>query len=119
MNEEKIEKKRKNESRIVVQMIELYCRKKHTDLYNITVCDDCKRLMDYARSRIDNCPFMENKTFCANCKVHCYSAEMKKKIREVMRYSGSRMLLYHQVMCIRHAITSFKKVKKCSFIIKF
>lgn len=27
------------------------------------------------------CPFMENKTFCSNCKVHCCKPEMRERIR--------------------------------------
>ena len=108
MNEEKIEKNRRDEIQLVSRMIELYCRKKHKNLYNTTVCDDCKKLLEYACSRSERCPFMENKTFCSNCKVHCYSPIMRKKIKEVMRYSASRMLLYHPIMCIRHAVVSLK-----------
>ena len=26
----------------------------------------------YARECSDKCPFMETKTFCSNCRVHCY-----------------------------------------------
>ena len=37
---------------------------------------------------------METKTFCSNCKVHCYKPEMRKKIRAVMRFSGPRMIFY-------------------------
>lgn len=29
---------------------------------------------------------METKTFCSNCKVHCYKPEMREKIRDVMRF---------------------------------
>ncbi len=29
------------------------------------------------------------KTFCANCKVHCYKPEMREKIRAVMRFFGA------------------------------
>ena len=50
--------------------------------------------------------FMESKSFCSNCMVHCYSPDMRVKIKEVMRYSGPRIMFYHPVMCIQHAITS-------------
>ena len=36
---------------------------------------------DYAWARSDHCPFMEAKTFCSNCKVHCYRPEMREQIR--------------------------------------
>ena len=52
---------------------------------------------------------MEMKTFCANCRVHCYKPEMRGKIREVMRYSGPRMMLHHPVMAARHVIEGRKE----------
>lgn len=65
--------------------------------------------------RSDKCPFMETKTFCSNCRVHCYKPEMREKIREVMRFSGPRMIFYHLVMAIRHVIESKKEAvrEKC------
>ena len=52
---------------------------------------------------------METKTFCSACKVHCYSKENKEKIRKVMRYAGPRMLLYHPVLAIKHAVITLKQ----------
>lgn len=105
MNSEKIDRKRQKEIQIITQMIALYCRGKHPDLYHGTLCHDCQKLEDYARLRIKQCAFMESKTFCSNCKVHCYSPEMRTKIKAVMRYSGPRMLFHHPLLCIQHAIT--------------
>ena len=36
--------------------------------------------------------------------VHCYQPQMREQIRQVMRYSGPRMLFHHPVMAIRHLI---------------
>lgn len=103
-----VEKKRQQEKETVSFMIRLYCRKKHGCK---TLCPECAALDEYARMRSDKCPFMETKTFCANCKVHCYRPEMREKIREVMRFSGPRMLFYHPVMAIRH-LTETRKEKR-------
>lgn len=102
--------KRAREKRMVSQMIALYCRKKHGVRGGL--CPDCAELDRYARLRSDRCPFMETKTFCSNCRVHCYKAEMREKIREVMRFSGPRMLFYHPVAAARHVIESKKEKKK-------
>ena len=59
-----------------------------------------------------NYAFMEQKTFCANCKVHCYKPVMREKIRAVMRFSGPRMLLHHPVWAIRHVVESKSEKKK-------
>ncbi|MDO4260871.1 MAG: nitrous oxide-stimulated promoter family protein [Eubacteriales bacterium] len=111
-----VEKKRKKEQYVVEEMIRLYCRKHHReDLETVQagqLCPVCQQLSDYARLRSEKCPFMEEKTFCANCKVHCYKPEMRQRIREVMRFSGPRMLLYHPVLAVWHLICSRKEKRK-------
>ncbi len=54
---------------------------------------------------------METKTFCSSCKVHCYNREMANKIKEVMRYSGPRMLIYNPKAAVSHMIESLKNRK--------
>lgn len=109
-----IEKKRQKEQRVVEEMIQLYCRKKHSkeERQEGQMCPECQRLSEYAKQRSQKCPFMKEKTFCANCKVHCYKPEMREKIRQVMRFSGPRMLLYHPVLAIWHLVCSNKEKKK-------
>lgn len=105
------ESKRHREKYVVSQMIELYCRGNHGSKGG-ALCDECRELTEYANLRVDKCPFMETKTFCSNCKVHCYKPEMQEKIRKVMRYSGPRIMLYHPVMAISHVIESKKEKKR-------
>ncbi|MBQ8765671.1 MAG: nitrous oxide-stimulated promoter family protein [Clostridia bacterium] len=105
-----IQSKREKEKLIVGEMIKLYCRKNHGTKNEL--CKDCQQLKDYAEMRSDKCPFMETKTFCSNCKVHCYKAEMREKIRQVMRFSGPRMIFHHPVMAINHLIQSKKEKRK-------
>lgn len=104
------EKKREKEKQVVTLMIRLYCRKKHG--MKAGLCPECKALADYSCTRSDRCPFMENKTFCSNCKVHCYKPEMREKIRQVMRFSGPRMAFYHPVMAMQHVISSRREAQK-------
>ena len=106
----KIESKREREKRTVALMIRLYCNKKHGTKKNL--CPGCEALLQYAMQRSEKCPFMETKTFCSNCRVHCYKPEMREKIREVMRFSGPRMILHHPVMAVRHVIESKKEKKR-------
>ena len=105
-----IEAKRQREKETVSQMIAIYCKKQHGTKYGL--CEECTELEDYARLRSDKCPFMETKTFCSNCKVHCYKPDMREKIRAVMRFSGPRMLFVHPFMAIRHVIESKKEKKR-------
>ena len=109
MNNAAIEAKRQREKQIVAEMIWLYCRKKHGQN---ELCPECAQLLQYASDRSDRCPFMETKTFCSNCRVHCYKAEMREKIRIVMRFSGPRMLFHHPVLALRHLIEDQKEKRR-------
>ena len=105
-----VESKRAREKKTVALMIRLYCQKKHGTKKEL--CPECRALHDYAMLRSDKCPFMETKTFCSNCRVHCYKKDMREKIRDVMRFSGPRMILHHPVMAVRHVIESKKEKKR-------
>lgn len=106
------EKKRRKEQLVVGKMIELYCRKKHSGGGKGHLCPACQKLLSYASDRSEHCPFMAQKTFCSNCKVHCYKPEMREQIREVMRYAGPRMLLHHPVLAVWHVLCSRKEKKR-------
>lgn len=102
------------EKEAVKLMIWIYCHKKHKDEEKNEdgLCRSCMELQQYAAQRTDRCPFMETKTFCSNCKVHCYKPQMREKIREVMRFSGPRMLLHDPVMAVGHACSVLKEKRE-------
>ena len=54
----------------------------------------------------------DKKTFCVNCRVHCYKPDMREKIRAVMRFSGPRMIFYHPVAAIRHVVETKREKKR-------
>ncbi len=107
---DKVEKKRQKEQYVVEEMIRLYCRKNHSSKKQL--CSECQNLLEYAKLRSEKCPFMKEKTFCANCKVHCYKPEMREQIRKVMRFSGPRMIFYHPILAIWHLLTSKQEKRK-------
>lgn len=102
--------KREREKRMISQMIALYCCKKHHTRGDL--CPQCAALDAYAKMRADKCPFMETKTFCSNCRIHCYKPDMRAKIREVMRFAGPRMILHHPVAAIRHVVETRKEQRR-------
>lgn len=104
-----VKTKRQREKETVSLMIRIYCRAHHG---GTPLCPQCAQLEAYARQRSDRCPFMETKTFCSNCAVHCYRPEMREQIREVMRFSGPRMIFYHPIMAIRHLWESQKEKRQ-------
>lgn len=105
----KIEQKREDEKRILSEMINLYCRRHHKT--GDKLCLACQELENYALGRIDQCPFMETKTFCSACKVHCYRQEMRDGIRIIMKWAGPRMLFYHPKLAIDHMLMMRKERK--------
>ena len=54
---------------------------------------------------------LETKTFCSNCRAHCYRSEMREEIRKVMHFSGPRMIFYHPA-AIRHVIEAQKERRR-------
>ncbi|MBR5465023.1 MAG: nitrous oxide-stimulated promoter family protein [Alistipes sp.] len=87
------------EKKTVAKMIELYCRRKEQ---HQTLCEACKELIAYAHRRLDGCKYGEQKSSCRRCTTHCYHPKMRYKIREVMRFSGPRMLFFHPIMALKH-----------------
>ena len=87
------------EKQTVSLMIRLYCKRKEK---NHQLCSTCKELEEYAHKRLSACKYGEQKTSCKKCPTHCYKKDMREKIREVMRFSGPRMILHHPLKAVRH-----------------
>lgn len=99
--------KQQKEIEVVTMMIRLYCRKKHKSKRG-ELCQDCQALLEYMKLRRSKCPFGDQKPFCSNCKIHCYKADMREKMRQVMRFSGPRMLLHHPVVALQHVAETIR-----------
>ncbi|MCR4790846.1 MAG: nitrous oxide-stimulated promoter family protein [Treponemataceae bacterium] len=115
---EEVRAKRDDEKKTVTLMIQLYCHGFHKTRKAMKspefMCPDCKALSEYVNERIEKCPFTAKgtKTFCSFCKVHCYKPEMREKIRNVMRYSGPRIIFYHPVKAFRHLALTLREKRK-------
>lgn len=101
-----LEGRLEREDKTVKAMIEIYCKEKHNS--NITFCSECKQIYDYASYRIMRCPHKDKKPSCAKCEIHCFSNLMKEKIKQVMKFSGPRMLIYHPLLSLFHYFDSLK-----------
>lgn len=82
-------------------MIGIYCRwSRHS---SHAPCAECAGLIRYAHGRFDACPYHHsNKPVCGLCPTNCFSLEMHRVFREVMRQSGPGMLLRHPLLTIAH-----------------
>ena len=101
----------------IEKMIELYCRAHHkTDK---GICSDCSKLNKYCIKRLKQCKYGANKPPCSKCSSNCFMPDMKTKIKDVMVYSGPRMIKKHPIIAFRHTITLlkhkiFRQAKKVS-----
>lgn len=94
--------------KILAEFIALFCQARHGGqnkgrvalpavlqggkLSAMTVCRECAELLDHGVSKRSLCP-LEPKPTCKSCHIHCYTTEYRNKIREIMAYSGRRMVL--------------------------
>lgn len=92
------------EHQTIAAMMKIYCRAKHQGQNATGLCDDCLTLLDYAATRLDRCPYGQNKPTCNKCPVHCYKPAQKKMVKEIMIFSGPRMLLPHPIRAIKHLL---------------
>lgn len=81
----KKEKRIKKDAKVLRAFIGAYCRENHGGGQQL--CPDCFELLEYALKRNDKCP-LDPKPRCKKCPVHCYKPEMRKRIKEVMKFSG-------------------------------
>ena len=103
------------ERRTVRAMVELHCKDRHDSqdsqdhpAHGATLCPSCEALGHYADHRLEKCPYGDEKPTCVNCPIHCYAREERERMKEVMRYSGPRMLLRHPILALRHMLDGRK-----------
>ncbi len=95
--------RRARELKTIQAMVRMYCRGHHGGS-GTPLCEECSALFDYASRRLDRCDFGDAKPTCANCVVHCYSADMRERVRTVMRWAGPRMIFRHPVLALFHKL---------------
>lgn len=88
------------EKKTVAAMVRLYCAEHHDRPDDL--CPRCATLLSYSHARLDACPYGAGKPTCRECPVHCYRPAEREAMRDVMRWSGPRMLLRHPWLAIVH-----------------
>lgn len=103
---EQFTEKQKKDLKVLVSFVQTYCLAKHErqaeaalppELENtlgkgVTLCPDCAGLVAYAVEKRRKCP-LEPKPSCKHCHIHCYSKEHRARVREIMAFSGRRMIM--------------------------
>ena len=95
------------EKQTIEIMINIYC-KGHGHSEDKELCEDCTELLAYSMKKQEICPLGDEKTSCRKCAIHCYEPSNRKKIQEVMRYSGPKMLLNQPATTFYHWRQEFR-----------
>ena len=92
------------DNKTVMAMAKLYCHDHHRGLQGKNgLCTECSEIVTYAFLRTEKCPHF-HKGVCESCEIQCYTRSMRAGIKNIMAYSGPRMITHHPVMAIRHVI---------------
>jgi hypothetical protein len=94
--------------RILARFIQVYCHARHDRKVageveippelgsglrkRGTLCPDCAELLEHGIRRRSLCP-LDPKPSCKKCHIHCYGPAYRQKIREIMAFSGRKLLL--------------------------
>jgi len=111
-----LKSRRERESVIVQTMIRMYCLENHGSTGFL--CKECESLSVYAEKRLLSCMYGEYKPVCKHCPVHCYSFAMREQMKQVMSWSGPRMIYRKPLFAVMHFIdnlTAPKQKKKSAF----
>jgi hypothetical protein len=107
----------KADTKTLIRFISIFCREKHggektpfsfkrlkaDDIPKgeVALCPDCTRLLKYALTMRLKCPH-DPKPMCKKCETQCYNAEYKEKIREIMKFSGTYMIMHGRLDMLYH-----------------
>ena len=100
MGKDKNMDKKEKDQYILEQFIHIYCRGQHKTPKG-DLCSDCQELLAYAYKRLEHCP-QDPKPSCKHCEIHCYKPAYREKIREIMRYSGMRLIIRGRLDLLWH-----------------
>ncbi len=93
----------KKEQKTIIAMIDIYCRGNHKGQPH--PCPDCTSLLNYAKTRIEKCPWGAMKPTCARCTIHCYEKLKREQIITIMRFSGPKMAIRHPFLTLLHLLS--------------
>ena len=106
--------------RTLALFISLYCRYRHqgderTEVFlkthdvaaiagrHIQLCAQCQKLLTHAFVKRSHCP-LNPKPACKHCPQHCYHPTYRAQIREVMKFSGRKMLFAGRLDYLFHLL---------------
>lgn len=112
-----LSKQEKKDLKILALFTAVFCKARHSGekssltvvdpglqglaLERFRLCAECREFLDYAFSRRIKCP-LDPKPTCKHCHVHCYRSGHREKVREIMRFSGRRLILRGRLDLLWH-----------------
>lgn len=110
---ETITSQQKKDIRLIGKFVEVYCAGRHggrprqsfllpDDLGERRLCPECSVFMTYAIAKRIKCPLEAEKPSCKHCRIHCYGKAEREKVREIMAYSGRRLMLRGRLDYVWH-----------------
>jgi uncharacterized paraquat-inducible protein A len=98
--------RQRKDLKVLIKFITVYCASRHNDRqdfalpgeldgmfrHGIKLCPECGALLAHSMEKRRLCP-LDPKPTCKNCHIHCYRREYREKIREIMAFSGRKMIL--------------------------
>jgi hypothetical protein len=109
---------RMRDMRTLVTFVKTYCSAKHKlrqpfgmpglnieeiagkDLF---LCPECAKLLQHALAKRTHCP-RDPKPDCKRCPTRCYAPRYRTQMRDVMRFSGWRLLLRGRLDYLWHLL---------------
>lgn len=105
---------------VLVKFVELYCRDHHPaesrkrlllrthnvaelEARDVHVCPACAKLLQHGMVKRANCT-MSPKPACKRCPRHCYAPVYRQQMKDVMRYSGRKLVLMGRLDYLWHLL---------------
>jgi hypothetical protein len=112
-NMETLTKLQKKDIKLIEKFVEVYCTGNHgafewnlfslpEELGEHRFCPECSVFMEYAITRRIKCPLEAEKPSCKHCRTHCYNKANLAKVKEIMAYSGKKLMLRGRLDYIWH-----------------
>lgn len=100
---ETITRQMQKDLRVIGRFTEVWCDgHRHGDRQPMVVpgghrplllCPACAEFFAYAVMKRQKCPLEAEKPSCKHCRIHCYAPQQRAMVRQIMAWSGRRMIL--------------------------
>ena len=89
--------------KVIAKFTEVWCLGQHHSgqqpvivypgMKPFTLCPDCAAFLQYAVKKRLCCPLETEKPTCRRCRIHCYAPQQRALVKQVMAWSGRKMIL--------------------------